>query len=170
MLGENCKLIGTAALPFTSLYSAVVTSATITAPSATTTEPTGNGIYDMTQNHVPLNNAAIAFFGGNANNDTFTARVTGWRRVGTLWVPIPLLAISGLLGNHNGVSAAAVTNLQFFADTITIDTAFTAAYEVINPGSDQIAMVKVDMAGCEKLQVQVAKGTAAGIAAMAAGF
>lgn len=153
---------------FRSLFSAVVTGGTITAPSATSTEPTGDGILRMDSN--PFNSAVFAFFGGNSNNGTFTARITGWRKIGDLWVPVPLLALAGTLGAMTGVSGQSVTNSQLFADTITASTAFTSAYEIINPANDQVALVKVDAFGCQKLQVQVAKNSCDSVAALGAGF
>lgn len=163
-------IIQTWADKFHALHSAVVTASSITPPSATTTEPTGDGIFQMATLPQPTNSAAIAFYGGDAADGTFTARITGWRQLGGLWIPVPLLTLSGILGAMTGVSGAGVTNLQAFADTLTIGTAFTSAYEIINPTGDQVAVVKVDAFGCDRIQAQVAKGTCAGIAALAAGF
>lgn len=155
---------------FTSLFSSVVTASSITAPSATTTEPTGDGIYRMNVSSRPTSSVAISFFGGNTADGTFTVRLTGWRKVGSLWIPVPLLTLSGILGAMTGVAGAGVTNSQLFADTLAISTAFTSAYEIISPTSDQVALVKVDLFGCEKLQVQLAKGTCDSVGALAAGF
>lgn len=159
---------------FSTLFAAVVTAGSITAPVATITEPAGDGIFAMNASPVPFNSAAIAFFGGTAADDTFTARITGWRKItvagNTLWIPTPLLALDGILGAMTGVASQAVTNSQLFADTLTASTAFTTAYEIINPAADQVAIVKVDAFGCEKIQVQVAKNTCTNISALAAGF
>ena len=154
---------------FESLFAAVVTAASITPPSPTITEPTGNGVFAMDQS-VGFNSAAFAFFGGNSNNGTFTARITGWRKLGDLWIPVPLLALAGTLGAMTGVAGQAVTNSQLFADTLTASTAFTTAYEIINPTADQIALVKVDAFGCRKLQVQLAKNSCDNVGALGAGF
>lgn len=158
---------------FVSLFSSVVTTGSIAAPVAMANEPTGNGIFSMAQGSgspVALNSAAVAFFGGNSADGTFTARLTGWRRIGDLWIPVPLLALAGTLGAMTGVAGQSVSVSQLFADTLTVSTAFTNAYEIINPASDQVALVKVDLFGCEKLQVQVAKGTCDNVGALAAGF
>lgn len=165
------KYISTWIDPFQSLHSAVVTASSITPPVAMTTEPTGDGVFNMFSTHtVPLNSAVIAFFGGNSADGTFTARITGWRKIGTLWIPTPLLTLSGILGAMTGVAGTGVTASQLLADTLTVSTAFTTAYEIINPTGDQVAIVKVDAFGCEKIQVQVAIGTCNNIAALAAGF
>lgn len=150
---------------FSVLFSTLVTASSITAPAATSTEPTGDGVITA-----PVNSAAIAFYGTNAEDETFTARITGWRRAGELWIPVPLLALSGILGAMTGASGQAVTDSHLFADTLSISTAFTSVYEIISPTSDQVAIAKVDLFGCEKLQVQVAKGTCDSVGALVAGF
>lgn len=168
-------VIGTWPDQFRLLFASAVTASSITAPVATTTAPTGDGIINMASNPsssaAPLSNsAAIAFFGGNDNNETFTARITGWRKIGDLWIPTPLLSLAGTLGAMTGVAGQSVTASQLFADTLAASTAFTSAYEIINPTADQVAIVKVDAFGCEKLQVQVAKNTCDSINALAAAF
>lgn len=155
---------------FQSLFTAVITAGTITAPNATTTEPTGDGILTMNNNPGAFNAAAFVFFGGTAALGTFTARITGWRRIGNLWIPVPLLALAGTLGTMTGANGEVVTASQLFADTLTASTVFTSAYEIINPTGNQVALVKVDGFGCEKLQVQVAKNSCTNIAALGTGF
>lgn len=164
------QFIATYPCAFTKLFSSDVTAASITAPSATATEPSGDGVFAMNTSPVPFNSAAIAFIGGTAADGTFTARITGWRKISNLWVPVPLLALSGILGAMTGVAGKDVTDSQLFADTLTASSAFTLAYEIINPTADQVAMVKVDAFGCQKIQVQLAKGTCTSVNALAAGF
>ena len=150
---------------FRALYSTLVTSSTITAPSATATAPTGEGIYDT-----PINSVKLAFYGTDTADQTFTARVTGWSRVGDVWIPVPLLALSGILGTMTGVAGQTLTASHLLGDTLTVSTAFTTAYEIINPTANQVAIAKVDVAGCERVQVQVAKGTAVSVGVLAASY
>src|SRR5688572_26547695 len=86
---------------FSVLYSANVTAGSITAPVPTTTEPSGNGVFDnrfSRDRRSAMNYVVVAFFGAGADNATGTARVTGWRKVSSLWVPVPLLALNFTLG------------------------------------------------------------------------
>ena len=156
------------------VFAANASGSSITAPTPTTTEPTGDGVFEsiLAEGTVALNALWLIFYGtrSSADNETFTARVTGWKKVTTLWVPIPLLALALTQGTSTGVAAAEVIATEYFADTITASTAFTSAYEIISPADNTIAAVKVDFAGCRKVQVQLAKGTNATCNVLAAGF
>lgn len=159
------------------LFSANVTAETITAPSPTTTKPSGDGILGPVRGIAEAGNAAkIWFTGTDAANETLTALITGWTYVeGTenapgLWVPTPLLALSITLGTSTGVSGAIVPETELFADTITASNAYTSAYEIISPANNSPGCVKVDFFGCALVQVQLAVGTGASGNAVAAVF
>jgi hypothetical protein len=162
------NILQTATLAFTKLFTANLGSlATIVAPKPTTTEPTGDGIFDLVTSGQSASFAAIKFFGTrtSADNETFAARLTAWRKIaGTagidLWIPTPLLALSLTQGLSTGVNGAPVGASEYFADTIVVSTAFApASYEVISPADDSIGLIKVDLFGSQKLQVQLARGT-----------
>ncbi len=168
---------GTRMDPFSKLFASNQTGSSITAPIPTVTEPTGDGILNLESiNRVagalsPPNSVVVAFFGARTGaNQTATARLTGWRKIGTLWIPVPLLALALTQGTSIGIAATDVVATDYFVDTITASTAFTSAYELISPADDTVAAVKVDLFGCEKLQVQVAKGTCTSVNALAASF
>jgi hypothetical protein len=156
------------------LFSANTSANSITKPAPTLTEPTGDGILDFSAlGNAPGNLALLAFFGTrtSADNETFTARVTGWKKAtGGLWIPFPLLALSLTQGASHGVAAGDVLAAEYFADTVTASTAFTSSNELISPADDTIALVKVDPCGAAKLQVQLAIGTNAACNCLAGTF
>lgn len=159
--------------PFEKLYAANVTAASITNPTPSTTAPTGDGVFNMALSaDAGLNAVQLVFYGTrtSADNETFTARVTGYRKVGTLWVPFPLLALSMVQGTSVGVAGADVVATEYFADTIAVTSAFTSLYEVSSPADNTIAYVTIDPVGCRYLRVDLAKGTNASCNVLAAGF
>lgn len=144
--------------PFTKLFATDVLASSITAPLPTVTDPAvSSGFLDTTAGNI----AAIVFYGTrtSSDNETFTARITGWRNIALLWIPVPLLALAITQGTSVGVAATDVVATEYFADTITASTSFTSAMEIISPADNTIAMVKVDPVGCRYVQVQLAKGT-----------
>jgi len=151
---------------FTRLYAANVSAASITNPIPQLARPTGDGVIDAS-----LDNVSLVFFGTvSGGSQTATARVTGWRKTGSLWIPVPLLALSLTFGTQTGVASADVDNNQKFVTTITASTAFTTANEIISPGDNTIAEVKVDFHGCQFIQVDLAKGTCTDINALVSTF
>jgi hypothetical protein len=164
----------TPAQDYVKLFAANQTGAAIAAPPPTTTAPTGDGMFssapDVSYGEERLNSCGLVFYGAGADNSTFTARVTGWRKVGALWVPVPLLALSGVFGSAVGVAAADVLDTERFADTLTASTGYTSAYELISPADNTVACAKVDFFGCQFVQVQVARGTATSVNVLATGF
>lgn len=149
----------TDALEFTELLAANSTATSFTANAATTTEPTGTGIVTLSRvNGRVHDNVLLVFFGTDANNETFDARVTGWSKVGTLWVPVVLAEFECILGAGVGVSGASVADTDFFVDTIAIDAAFSGlsgtAVQVCSPTGDQVAHVLMDMKGFAKMEVE----------------
>lgn len=160
-------------LPFQKLFSSNQSGSSITKPSPTITEPSGNGIYELLPAGLQQTVGALfAFYGTrtSADNETMTARISAWRKIGSLWIPTPLLLLAITQGTSVGVASQDVVATEYFADTITATTAFTSAYEIISPVDDTIALVKVDPCGAQKLQVQVAKGTNATANCLASAF
>jgi len=169
------EFLSTLIQDFEKLHAANVSAASITAPTPTATAPVDgvDGVIGaLSGNDEAGNAAAIVFYGTrtSADNETFTARVTGWRKVGDLWIPIPLLALTLTQGTSVGVAGQAVGASEYFADTITASSAYTSAYELVGPADNGVACVKVDFFGCRKLQVQLAKGTNASCNALAGVF
>lgn len=152
-------LLGTQTNEWVELLSTNSTDTSFTANAPTTTEPTGAGIVDLFRIAGKVhNNVAFIFYGTGNDDTTFDARVTGWQKVSTLWVPVPLLEVSCTLGTSVGVSGASVTDSERFADTVTVAAAYTGlantAYRVVSPTGNLIAMLMIDMAGLPKLEVE----------------
>jgi hypothetical protein len=117
------------------------------------------------------NNVELQFFGVGANGNAATARITAWRQVSKLWVPKPLLLLTLTGGTQTGVAATEILNTSTFATTIALSgSAFTSAYELVSPGDNSIASVKIDFCGAAFIQVDFAKGTWTDCNAIAATF
>lgn len=151
----------TAIRAFSKLFAADTNAGSITAPIPTITAPAAgdNGFLPMLDG----NAAAFVFYGTrtSVDNETFTAQITAWSQVGALWIPVPLLSLALIQGTPIGIAGQTVIATEFFADTITLTTAWAAAatYEINNPANNTIGMVKIDAFGAQFLQVQLAKGT-----------
>lgn len=163
----------------TVLYSADVSAASITNPIPKVAAPSGNGVFllnTLSDNSMASgpNNVGLVFFGTGLATQTATARVTGWRQVGSgataLWVPVPLLALNLTIGSQTGVAGQVIDATHLFVTTITASTAYTSANEIISPGDNTCAEVKVDTHGMYYLQVDLAKGTCTAVNCAAFGF
>jgi hypothetical protein len=154
------------------LYSDNVIGSSITAPVPKSAQPSGNGIIDpqLTGSNLSPNNIGLIFFGVGSNTNTATARITGWKQISSLWIPIPLLALSLTFGTQVGVAGTDILNTQNFVSTITASTAFTSANEIISPADGTIALVKFDAFGCRLIQVDLAIGNCTSLNAAAFGF
>lgn len=172
------QTLGTKRLSWQKLLAANTTAATITNGLPTITKPAaaaGVGVIDFVGegNESIQNNLLLSFFGERsaADNETFTARVEGWRRLGDgLWVPVPLLNLTLTMGTAVGVAGQGIINTEYLADTVVASAAFTSAYELISPADNSVALVKVDLFGCDLVCVRLAKGTCAKCNAVWAGF
>jgi hypothetical protein len=138
---------------------------------STTTEPTGNGVINLTTGEgvtVP-SGVGILPIGTGANNAVVTGmRVYGWKRIRpvpgsspkpALWIPILLVEVAAVLGNITGVDGTLVPSTYFFADTITIVTGnANVSNEILSPTGDVGGHLLVASKGCRKLQLQVDTG------------
>lgn len=155
------------------------TAADFTAKSPTVTEPTGNGVFNLTKfvgGSVPMY-AMIWPFGSDADAETFDMRLWGWWRItgdgqnSDLWIPSILAGLSVVLSTPVGVAGAEVLNTDFFADTITITSGMEPVItaDTTNQGTivrqsnagNQIAWAKVPLCGPEKIEFDFDRGTAA---------
>lgn len=158
------------------LYAAnVSTAGPLSASAPTTTRPTAGAVDRALGGALCGRNVlAVLFFGARSSgdNETFTARIEGWSHLGGLWIPTPLLALTLTQGTSVGVAGQDVLNTNYFADTLVADTAYTSAYELVQAATadNSIAMLKVDTAGFEIVQVRLAKGTNASANALVREF
>jgi len=125
---------------------------------ATTTEPTSDGVVDLTNGSVhrpaPQWLYLVPYGVGDAD-DVFDMVVLGWRRVDTLWVPTRLLKVTCTLSAAVGVSGAAVADTERFCDTVASAAVGVSnvTYTLHSPADDTIAHVRVSPEGCERVEV-----------------
>lgn len=168
-------LINTLVAPLVRLWDTNVVASSMTAKVPTISEPqVGAGIIKQDQGQIGNNQAVFAFFGtrSSGDNETMTAIIYGWRKIGIMFIPTPLLALTITLGTATGVAgqAPAPINTEYFADTIVASTEYSEANELISPANNTVALVKVDTYGCSLISVDLAKGTCASANALGAPF
>lgn len=116
----------------------------------TTTQPSGDGVhfpsgaptiaagtFARSPSMVTEQNIGCVFFGTTDDDQTFKARLTGWKQtpgldssLASLWVPVTLFEVTCTLSTMIGIAASDVVNTNRFVDTITL----TAAYGTTVPG------------------------------------
>lgn len=146
----------TDALEFARVYATNATDATFPSRVATTTQPADAGVVDLRRvGGSVYDNVALVFYGTGNDNDTFDARVIGWRKVSTLWVPVPLCQLTATLSAAVGVASAAVLDTERFADTVALAAGYNAnvSAEVVTPTGDVVAHVCLDTKGFTLLEV-----------------
>jgi hypothetical protein len=127
----------------------------------TSTEPTGDGVFDLfnrdlglaTDTYIPKFINLIPF-GTNGNDDTFDMRLWGWKQViksagnddDAVWVPFMLADLSIVLGN---IAATAIGADHLMADTITVNE---GTVEEISTADDTVASILVHLRGASKFQ------------------
>lgn len=104
----------------------------------TTTEPTGEGVFDVESGSVVGQGLQAVFYGEGANDTTFSVRLIGWKLMTTLWVPVVLAEFACTLSTVVGVAAAAVTDNDRFADTITLASGFSTANVIVTSSTGNI--------------------------------
>ena len=148
-------------VPFRKALATNSTSTAFTAQVATTTEPTGDGVFNLTkaavgwglEHNVPSHFQLVPY-GTAADNDIFDFRVWGYSRLeGTtvIYIPLLLLDVSVVLSATTGTPIAANT---FLADTLTINDggADNAIWQrIISPAEDLAASVVFHTRGCQYL-------------------
>jgi hypothetical protein len=112
---------------------------------------------------------------GTAANGVFEIFVFGWNgiRSGTdeasQWHPVLLCkAEVTLSASLTGVASGLVTNAQYFADEIAEPTVGTLNTDcrIYSNAANLGAMLVVDVAGCEYVQIKTKRSTAAGANAL----
>jgi hypothetical protein len=143
-----------AARDFVKLLETNSTDTAFTAPAATATEPTGDDVIDLSLGSLVPRWVKFVFFGAGTENTTFSARLIGWKKVGTLWVPYLRTEVACTLSAAVGVSGQPVTNTDRFVDTMTLTTGSATDNIVVSPAGDVIAHLLANTRGCAKLQVK----------------
>jgi hypothetical protein len=101
----------------------------------------------------------FVFFGAGTEDTTFSARVIGWRVIGSdpeadLWVPVVLAEFACTLSATVGVAGTPCVATDRFVDTITLVTGNDdVSVDFVSPTADEIAHAVVDLKGFAKVEV-----------------
>ena len=148
------------------------TSASITAPAATLTEPVGSGVVDLRSGIKGPNFGELIFYGAGADNNTASVAVYLWLLVGKTWIPIQVLGLDLALSTAVGVSGGDVLDTERFVDTIasTAGAPSVSSADVLSPANNTPGKIVFDLQGAQKVEVRVNKGTATNMNALFRGF
>lgn len=152
---------------------------TITKPSGvgnSAAQATASAVFDLRNNGAAAsvsNSILMVFFGVGSDNNTFSARLAGWRRARPrpgdsttppalggaaefLWIPVPLFEVAVTLSSTQpGIVNSLIGATSLFADTITL-TGTTAnddvSVDIVSPANDTIAHLVVDVKGFELVE------------------
>ena len=103
------------------------TSTSFTAKEATATEPTGDGVIDLTTANGGIVPRRLRFMpiGTGDDNDVFAVRLYGWSRYGNnsntlLWIPHLITELTCTLCARTGVAGKLMVATERFCDTIVV--------------------------------------------------
>tara|TARA_R110000803_G_scaffold43701_8_gene93063 strand:+ start:1433 stop:1975 length:543 start_codon:yes stop_codon:yes gene_type:complete len=108
----------------------------------------------------------VTFATQDAANETFGARVWGWTKIGTLYIPELLIDTDNVAGARVGIAASTIDNTWFFPDTIVIadDNTIGSSGEVHDSGADGLESFSFDPSGHSYIEVEVSCETVAAFA------
>lgn len=145
-----------------------------TAKLKTKTRPSGNGVFDLTENGAGMAPCAVYVlpFGTDGDGETFALRLIGWVRSGDAWYEVPLAEFTCTLGTGVGLDGENVEDTDRFADTIATvatvgepttnaNTTDDGTVITMSPADNRSSWARVDLHGVELLEVQVNLGTGA---------
>lgn len=136
---------------FTKALVANSTATSFTTPAATTTEPTGTGVHELSNNS-GNNHLMVIPYGTTAG--TVDLRVLGWELFDGLWIPKTMVIVRATLeANLPGVAGASIVNTELFADLIAFQAGDSAAV-IPAVGANNLAWFSVDMKGSQKFKFE----------------
>lgn len=123
----------------------------------------------------PVDNVVkILFFGTSAADQTFKARLIGWRycverdtdwvKESAIWIPTTLAEFTLTLGTSPGLAGCVVDENQLFADTIAISGTSgndDVSIDIVSPADNTIAHVVADLKGSQKFEVTFDRNSSA---------
>lgn len=135
------------------------TATSFTAKNATTTKPSGAGIFDLLAVDVNVSSQGMAKFiqlipfGTNGDNDTFDMQLWGWSKTTDttpVWVPQLLVELNVVL-----CAATQGEADTYLADTLTIAKGDADASKISPAGtSNFVASILVHLRGCELIEFE----------------
>lgn len=144
---------------------------TATEPLGDAGTATGAAVIDLNAPVLggPVQNSLLAcFYGAGSNANTFSARLIGWRVLGSdptvlIWVPVLLCEVTATLSSTApGADSLLVSSSELFADTLTLVTGNAGvSSEVVSPTGGIIAHLLADVKGFRKLEFSFTTGGSA---------
>lgn len=143
---------------------------TATEPTGDANTATGSAVIDLTrpEGGVVQNSILAVFYGVGSNDNTFSCRVIGWRKVGTdpnslVWVPVVLVEYAVTLSSTPvGILSRDISSTEIFADTISLTTGNDdVSTDVVSPTGNVIAHAVFDAKGFTKLEFSFTTGGSA---------
>lgn len=171
-------LLETLSTSFRKARSVNQTSTSFVAKIPTVTEPkgdvgtaTGASVIELGNYGGTTQNGVLAcFYGVGSNDNTFSARLIGWRSIGEnavstmLWIPVLLAEYQVTLSStYPGIASKTIIATEFFADTITLTYGnANVSEEIVSPTTNAgIAHVVADLKGFQKLEFTFNTGSSA---------
>lgn len=143
---------------------------TATEPSGDAGTATGASVIDLAPKQGAAQNGLIVvFYGVGSNNNTFSARVIGWRVTGEnnvdtlLWIPVVLCEFAVTLSSTPiGVANKTIVATELFADTIALTYGNDdVSVDIVSPAADIIAHAVLDLKGFMKAELSFTTGGSA---------
>lgn len=128
---------------------------------ATSTRPSGVGVFDISNNgNVTTNALRVQFFGAGSATNTFKCRILGWNKTprgsaaNDIYTYCTLTEVTVTLGTATGVNGTPIVATNLFADSISLATGFNDDVDVsiTAPGTNVPAHLIVDTKGCELIE------------------
>ena len=164
--------IETVSAPFAKALATDSADTSFASKIPTGTEPTGNGIIEIGANGLAVQNGIILVpYATAGNDDTFSMRLIGWRKLGTdpatlLWIPVVLAELACTASTVVGVAGRLVVATERFVDTITLVTGNDdISIDIVSPTGNVVAHAVADIKGFQKLELTF-DSTAVGATAM----
>ena len=166
-------VLGTVSMPFRKAMATNASDSAFPSKIPTGTEPSADGVITLGENagSVVQNGVLIVPYATAGDNDTFSLRVIGWRRLGDqvgtlLWIPVVLCEIACTASATVGVAGRLVVATERFVDTITLVTGNEdISIDIVSPAAEEIAHVVTDLKGFQKVEFNF-DSTAAGTTGM----
>lgn len=131
-------------------------STSFTAPAATETEPSGTGVIDLRRQGAVPQWLRLAPYGTGGDDSVFEMWVTGWSKIGALWVPKRLVKLTCTLSTSVGVAGSDVIETERFVDTITATGGISnVSYQLFSTTDNTPAHALVSPNGCELVQFSI---------------
>lgn len=127
------------------------TASSFSATVATITEPSNDGVIVNANGYETMD---LLLFGAGSDDQTFDARVIGWRSTGggvPLWIPSVIVEVSCTLSAAVGIAGCDMINTDRFVDIVTINKGIGVASTVLSDASG--SMLTIDISGFAKLEL-----------------